>query len=177
MREGYDQLTDGRFEEAVATFSAAIAQEPRQAKALRGRGLAYAELKQWSLATADFAAARDADPDDAENWVDLGISLARDHQVYPAIAVFEELIAQHATHVRGLTELGFLYIRVGAISKGREFLEGALRCKPTLIERRRIEAALGEQDKLDRKRFYRPDFDALRKQRRSARSGGVTPKS
>ena len=72
---------------------AAGAADPAQdARALRGRGLAYLQVKRWSLAAADFEAARQVAPDDPDNWVDLGVSLAGDNQIYPALEVFDTLL-------------------------------------------------------------------------------------
>ena len=172
MKQAYDQLTEGRFEEAVETFSASIAMGSQEAQALRGRGLAYLQLKRWSLATADFTAARDLAPEDPNHWVELAISLARDDKAYEAIDVFEELLHQQPQCARAHLELGLLHIRLGAIPKGREQLQQALTCRPTLEQRRRIESMLHEQALLDRKRFYRPDFEALHRQRQAKSSAG-----
>ena len=169
MQQAYEQLTEGKFEEAVETFSAAVALEPQEAAGLRGRGLAYVELKKWALAAADFEAARTLVPGDADNWVDLGVSLARDDRIYPAIEVFETLLVQQPDCVRGHLELGLLHLRLGAIPKARQNLQEALAHRPTLAQRRLIEAVLREQDKMDHKRFYRPDFEMLHQQRQGQR--------
>ena len=171
MQQAYDQLTEGRFEEAVETFTASIAMAPQEARALRGRGLAYLQLKQWPLAAADFAAARDLTPDEADNWVNLGISLAMDHKMYPAIDVFEALLVRQPACVRGHLELGLLHLRLGAIPRGQAHLQKALTCRPTLEQRRLIEATLREQDTLDKKRYYRPDFEALHQRQAGTPSG------
>ena len=162
--QAYEQMREGRIEEAVETFSASIAITPREPNTLRGRGLAYAQLKQWSSAAADFDAAKTLAPDVADNWVDLGMSLAMDHQMYPAIDVLEALLTRQPEYVRGHLELGRLHITLGAITKGRQQLQKALAYHPTLSERRLIESLLQEQATLDRKRLYRPDFAALHQQ-------------
>ena len=173
MKQAFDQLTEGRVEEAVETFSTALAIEPHEAGALRGRGLAYLQLKRYSLATADFTAARDLSPDESDNWVDLGISLAMDNKMYPAIDVFETLLARQPECVRGHLELGLLHLRLGAIPRGQAHLQKALACRPTLEQRRLIESTLHEQDTLDKKRYYRPDFEALHQQRQQQPSLGL----
>ena len=175
LERAYEQLAEGRFEEAVESFSALVKAAPSDARAARGRAVAYVQLKRWSLAAADFAAARDAAPDDAENWIDLGISLAMDDQIYPAIDVFEELLAKQPECVRAHLELGLLHLRLGAIPKGRQQLEKALSCHPTLAQRRLIESVLHEQQKLDRKRLYRPDFEALNRQQKRPPARSDTP--
>ena len=96
--------------------------------------------------------------------MDLGISLARSHRVYPAIEVFETLLVRQPDCVRGHVELGLLHLQLGAIPKGQQQLQQALTCRPTLEQRRFIESTLREQERLDRKRYYRPDFQALHQQ-------------
>lgn len=164
MEQAYEQLRDGQLEEAVETFSASLAITPSEPNALRGRGLAYAQLKRWSSAAADFDAAKTLAPDVEDNWVDLGVSLAMEHQMYPAIDVLEALLTRRPECVRGHLELGRLHLALGAITKGRQQLQKALACRPTLPERRLIESILQEQAHLDRKRLYRPDFAALHQQ-------------
>lgn len=159
------QLRDGQWEDAVETFSACLALDLQDAASLQGRAMARFQLQQWAEAIADFRAAKARHPDDLENWVGLGMSLAMDHQVYPAIATFEELLAAHPDYVRGHLQLGLLYLQLGIIPKGRRQLEQALACRPSAPDRRLIESTLREQSKLDRKRYYRPDFDALARQR------------
>ncbi len=168
--QGYEQLAAGRFEEAIETFSLSLLEELVDAKALRGRGLAYVQLKQWPLAIADFDGARKLAPEQIDNWVDLGMSLAMDHQVYPAIEVFETLLTKHPECVRAHIELGLLHLRIGAIPKGVSQLQRGLERRPTLTERRFIESVLRQQEQLDQKRYYRPDFEALNRKRRRGNS-------
>jgi len=173
MQQAYGQFAEGRFEEAVDTFTAALALAPQEPTALRGRGLARFQLKQWALAAADFDAAKTLAPDDADNWVDLGTSLAMDDRVYPAIAVLEALLTKQPDCIRGHLELGLIHIRVGAIPQGRQHLQAALARRPSLEQRRLIQSILAEQDRLDRKRYYRPDFEALHRQQEAGGSPGL----
>ena len=163
IRQAYEKLQSGRFEEAIDVFSASLMVD-KEARALRGRGLAHIQLKQWEAAEADLTSAKELDPGNADNWIDLGISLAAQHKVYPAIGVFEALLEREPTCVRAHIELGLLHIRLGAITKGKTQLQKALTCRPTLPERRLIESFLVEQEKLDRRRYYRPDFEAFHRQ-------------
>ncbi len=172
VQQGYEQLQAEAAPEALEIFSAALAIEPKSPEALRGLGLARFQLKQWPAAIAAFRQARDLTPESTDNWVELGISLARDSQIYPALEVFEALLAEHPGCVRGYIELGMLYIYIGAIPKGRQQLENALLKRPTPAQRQLIQAVLKEQSKLDRKRLYRPDFEALNQEKAKKRSSG-----
>ena len=159
-----EQLRNGLFEDAVEAFSACVAIEPRDAGALQGRARALFQLKRWAEASADFRAAKDADPADPESWVGLGMSLAMANQVYPAVDVLEELVATHPECVRGQIQLGLLYFQLSLVAKGRQRMQEGLAHRPTLSQRRFIESVLQEQAKLDCKRYYRPDFEALNQQ-------------
>lgn len=173
VAEAFAQLTDGAFEGAIERFSQGLAAEPKQAAAYQGRALACVQLKRWSEAIADFATAKRLNPDDLENWLGLGMSLAMDHQIYEAIDVFEKLLAAHPDYARGHLQLGVLYLQLCATAKGRQHLERALACRPSLAERRLIERVFKEQEALDRKRYYRPDFEALRARRHSRKAVGI----
>ncbi len=162
------QLQEGYFENAVEAFSEFLLSEPREAEAYRGRALAHFQLKSWTAAVSDFGRAKELNPDDPENWVGLGISLAMANQIYEAIDVFEGLLAKFPHYVRGHIQLGNLYYRLGIITKGHRQMDLALTCRPSLPERRMIEQLKKEQQALDKKRFYRPDFEELRLRNRTS---------
>ena len=164
LEQGFSLLREGMFEDAIDTFTTAIALDPACDQALRGRGLARLQLKQYAPAEADFAAAFKSKPADPENAMGLGLSLAVQNRIYDAMKVYEELIAQVPTHVPAHVQLGTLEFKIGAIAKGRDYLNKALTLRPTLAQRRAIEAALKEQEKLDKGRYYRPDFERLNRE-------------
>jgi len=166
MKEILDQahthLKEGQFERAVEEFTACLSSKPDEVSAWRGRGIAQFQLKNWNDAASDFSKARDLDPDDLESGVGLGMSLAMDLKIYPAIDVLETLLERHPHFARGHMQLGLLYFRLCVPAKGHHHMKMALANRPTLTERRIIEKVLNEQKQLDRRRFYRPDFEALR---------------
>ena len=159
------QLKEGALDSAVEAFSACLLIAPQESSAYRGRATARFQLKDWAGAASDFKRAQELDPDEPENGLGLGLTLAFQNEIYPAIAVFEQVIQKHPDYVRAYIQLGVLYFKLVAIGKGREYLQEALKHHPTLAERRWIETALKEQDKLDQKRYHRPDFEALRKRK------------
>lgn len=168
LAEGYQQLQAGGIEKAIEVFSTCLVMEPREARAFRGRGFCHAQLKQWDKAADDFSSAKQINPDDVDSWIELGISLAMQNEIYPAIRVFEELLAMHPGSSKAHLQLGLLYLKLCMIRKGRDELQAAVACHPTLAQRRLIEETLYEQDKLDRGRYYRPDFEALHRQKSGA---------
>jgi len=82
-------------------------------------------------------------------------------RIYEAIGELETLIGEHPAFLPGYIHLGLLHFQIGAIAKGREFMNQALSRASTLEEKGKISAVLREQDRLDRNRYYRPDFEAL----------------
>jgi len=164
IQEAYAQLQGGEFEEAVEAFTDCLLVDPHQAESHYGRGMAHLKLKQWALAIGDFRRAKELAPSHPDYGVALATALAADSQVYEAIEVFEEVLAAHPGHVRGYLQLAQLYYRLGAIAKGHAQLDAALKARPSLAERQVIGQLQAEQRVLDKKRYYRPDFEALRRQ-------------
>ena len=159
--EAYQQLREGFFEKSIDSFSACLSLAPEDAGSLQGRAIARFQIKDWAGAESDFSRAKSLAMDDAENWIGYGMTLAMQLKIYPAIAELEAAIAKWPDLVRAYIQLGLLHLKIGAITKGKDMFQEALKHRPTLAERRFIEAQLNEQNKLDAKRFYRPDFHAL----------------
>ncbi len=162
LEHAHAQLAEGYFENAIEAFSECLLLEPGGAKAWQGRALAHFQIKSWNPAISDFRKAKELNPDEPENWVGLGMSLAMVNQIYEAIDVFEELLIKYPHYARGHIQLGELYYRLGVIKKGHQQMDLALASRPSLSERRRIEQLKKEQQTLDEKRFYKPDFEELR---------------
>ena len=84
-------------------------------------------------------------------------------KVYEALAVLETLVQDHPAYFQGYIQLGLLNFKLGAIARGREWMQKALAVAPAREDQVKIHAILREQDKLDKDRYHRPDFEALRK--------------
>jgi Tfp pilus assembly protein PilF len=95
----------------------------------------------------------------------LAMRYVADYKIYPAIGELENVVREHPHYVKAYVHLGLLHFKLVAIAKGREYLQKALACNPTPEERQLINSALSEQNKLDQNRYYRPDFEALRKRK------------
>jgi len=171
INSAYEQLKEGNLEAAVEAFSDCLLLEPSEARVYYGRGMARFQLKQWPAAISDFRKAVELDPEEPEHWVSLGLSLASGDGVYEAIDVFERLLEKKPKYARARILLAQLYYRLGVITKGHHELDLALSSRPTLSERKTIEGMKKEQLLLDKKRYYRPDFEALRQQNRASSSG------
>ena len=167
LQHAQAQLAEGYFENAIEAFSEYLLVQSSEAKAYEGRGLAYFKIKNWSAALANFETAKQLNPDEPENWVGVAMSLAMQNEIYKAIDVFNELLAKYPEYARGHMQLGMLYYRLGVIKKGHEQMDLALASRPSLVERRTIEGYKKEQMLLDKKRFYRPDFEELRRKNKT----------
>ncbi|MBI1871051.1 MAG: tetratricopeptide repeat protein [Chlamydiae bacterium] len=170
IENAYQKLKEGHFERAIEAFSECVAQNSLQANAYEGRAQAYFQLKNWSLSLSDFSKAKELNPDNLENWIGVAMSLAMHNKIYEAIGVFDALLSNHPKYVRGYIQLGQLYYRLGIIAKGHQQMEKALISDPSLSERRTIEKIQKEQKELDKRRFYRPDFEALRQKNLSSKN-------
>lgn len=162
--QAYERLMGGYFEDAVKAFSDRLSLEPEEARIYHGRGAAYFQLKKWKLAIADFEKAMQLDYEEPSSWMGLAMSLVMDSKIYEAIDVYEKLLARKPRFIRARIQLALLYYRLGIIGKGHHQLDIALDFGPTFNERKRIEDLKNEQLALDKKRYYRPDFQALREQ-------------
>ena len=167
LKHAYEQLAAGALEDAVEAFSDCLRTDPGEARSHYGRGMAYFQLTQWPAATADFRQAKALNPAEPEYGLALAMGLAMGSAIYEAIAVFDELLAAHPQYVRGHIQLAQLYYRLGVITKGHRQLDAALAARPTAAERKAINELKGSQLALDKRRYYRPDFEALRRQHRS----------
>ncbi len=174
LRTAELQLAEGAFEAAVDRCTDAIHQAPATAQAYRGRAVARFQLKRWVAAIEDFRQAHALDPSDRESWLGLGLSLAMEHQIHDALDTLEALLIAHPMYVRGRIQTALLCYRLCLTAKGREQLERALASRPTLVERQQIEQILHEQRALDQRRYYRPDFEALRRQQGGTPIGAFT---
>ena len=166
LEEAYALLKEGHFEDAIENFTECLSEFPNEAGAYQGRALAHFQLKNWPSANSDFSKAMTLNPRDLENWVGYGMSLAMANEIYKAIDVFQTLLEQNPNYVRGRIQLGLLYYRLCLVSKGTEQMDLALASRPSLIERRTIEKFKAEQKQLDKKRYYKPDFEALHREQK-----------
>ena len=168
LEKAFAELQEGSFEDAIDEFTNCISLEPTKAKAYQGRALASFKIKNWPAAVSDFKKAKELDSNDAENWIGLGMSLAMVNEIYPAIDILETLIKNSPNYTRAHIQLGSLYYKIGIIKKGHEQMDLALASRPSLAERRMIEQLKKEQLTLDKKRFYRPDFEELRRKNKAS---------
>jgi tetratricopeptide (TPR) repeat protein len=104
------QLKLGAFDRAIADYSAALAQKPKDADSLYGRGVAKLKLGDTAGGNADIVAAKALEADIAETYIGYGIAQAR---VAPAPATAAAAAADCAraeTHWKTAEELRTLAV-------------------------------------------------------------------
>lgn len=167
LQQAAQRFQDGDYEGAIQGFTACLFVDPEEALAFQGRATARFQLKNWAGAAADFQRAKELNPDEKENWLGLGMSRAMQLEIYKALDILEAMLGRWPEFVRGAIQTALLQFKLGAIAKGRQLLHTALAAHPSKEERRLIESTLAEQNKLDKSRYYRPDFALLNKRRAS----------
>jgi tetratricopeptide (TPR) repeat protein len=170
MKSIEEAFRDGHFMQAHKDLDQALAAEPDDVPLLMLRALAQSKLALWEGAQKDFAKARALDPEDPEAWLGEGICLAMRQDVYPALDLLEEILQRQPAFVRGHIQIARYYYKLCVSGKGKAHLQAALAADPSLDERREIDALLKGEALLDQKRMYRPDFEALRREK-AARAG------
>lgn len=72
QNEAHALVLKGRFAEAIAQYSHAIALDPNVALIYQGRGVAYVGVEDYAAAIADFNRAIELDPDRAATYLERG---------------------------------------------------------------------------------------------------------
>ncbi len=168
LESAKEKMAGGFWDDAEDAFNLYLNRVPSSSDALTGRAITRFKLRRFEEAEADFGQARRLDKGNLEAWVGLGLAQVMLEKVYPALETLETLASEHPTFVRGRIQAGLLQLKLCATAKGRRHLEEALASRPNPQERAQIESLLHRERKLDQKRFYRPDFEALRRAKAKA---------
>lgn len=106
-------LQEGKTEEALASFEAAVAADPNDATALFYRGVARGRLNDLDGAVADLSAAAERDPKLHEAALELGVALVQREQYAGAVPWLER--ARKVPELEGQASLflGIAQLRLG----------------------------------------------------------------
>ena len=85
-------LDKGKYDDAIADYTEAIALDPNVATAYTIRGDAYAEKGEFDRAIADFTKAIGLDPNDAITYYNRGYTYAKKGDEDQAIADFRKVL-------------------------------------------------------------------------------------
>jgi tetratricopeptide (TPR) repeat protein len=86
FERGMAQVLNEEWDQAIATFTEVIRQEPKNAEAYYNRGLAWAGKREWDKAVSDFDAFLRLAPSDADGLLSRAGALAELGQIELALA-------------------------------------------------------------------------------------------
>ena len=144
---GYEALSKGDWDTALARFDEAIRAEPRNAVAYQGRGVTYGMRGDLDLAIVELTKAMQLDPTDATAYRNRGAAYLFKGDYDRAIADCDEAIRRNLRDSTTYNNRGFAYLRKGNVEKAISDLTEAIRLDP----KERAIAARDEAIRIDRK--------------------------
>jgi tetratricopeptide (TPR) repeat protein len=130
MDLGMEYYEQGKFDEAIAEFQAAIELEPDNANAHRNLGTAYGEQGKWEKAATAYEQAIRLDPDFGEAYGDLVAAYAALGRLEEAIATGEKAIELAPNYAMAHNNLGIAYDEQGRPDEAIAEWEEAIRINP-----------------------------------------------
>jgi len=130
VAKGWDYYESDRYDEAIASFQAALELDPRSVAALEGRGSAYNQTDRYEEALASFAGALELDPEstaalEGHGWASLKAGRWED-----ALASFEHLLEFDPGSVSALVGKGWGYTETGRSDEALASFDKALELDP-----------------------------------------------
>jgi hypothetical protein len=117
-RLGNAQSVEGRWEAALASYAAALAQDPKLAEAHLNRGNVLKELERWIEALEAYDAALRLRPDDGVALSNRGIVLGELHRFDEALESFDRAIVREPTNFTARYNRGLLALLLGRLTEG-----------------------------------------------------------
>ncbi len=122
----------GRFEEALASFDAAVAHNPDSAEAWNARGNALHDLKRYDQALANFDRALALRPDSMEIFNNRGNALQEMHRYEEAVSAYDQALALNSALAHVWNNRGIVLQLLCRFDKSRTSFERALQIDPKL---------------------------------------------
>jgi Flp pilus assembly protein TadD len=122
----------GRGEEAIAHYRAALRADPSLVEAHVNLGAALAERGDLAEAVEHYREAVRLDPGQEGAWFDLGFDLDRLGDLTGAAAAYRRALELSPGSAEGHANLGAVYAELGRLDEAAASLERALRLHPTL---------------------------------------------
>jgi superkiller protein 3 len=123
-------VTQGRLEEAIRQYEAALAIEPRSETAHAGLGEALSKQGRFEEAAKQFTQALEANPSCEPVRVQLGIAWARQGKVDEAVAAFTEALRLQPDDADAHNGLGNTLAQQGKYAEAVRQFEEAVRLHP-----------------------------------------------
>jgi Flp pilus assembly protein TadD/peroxiredoxin len=142
---------DGRTEEAVGYFQAALRLSPDHLIALDNLANAYRQQKRWDEARTVLQRALAAHPQDPEANYSLGMVYAQTDDTNQAYEYLQKALQFRPVYPEALNNLGVLYLRTGlrdeAVARFEECIRVAPRFDQSYLNLARVHAVEGEPEK------------------------------
>ncbi|MDH4135137.1 MAG: tetratricopeptide repeat protein [Anaerolineae bacterium] len=150
MDLGLEYYGQGKFDEAIAEFQAAIELEPDDADAHRNLGTAYGEQGKWEEAAAAYEQAIELDPDFGEAYGDLVWPYIELGRLSEAIATGEKAIELTPDYAAAHNNLGVAYDKQGRLEEAIAEYQEATRLDPDdALAHNNLGIAYKKQGRLD----------------------------
>jgi tetratricopeptide (TPR) repeat protein len=114
------------WKDRIQLWSHAISVKPNASKALKNRGTAYLEKKEYNKAVLDFDQALKIEPDFAEAFYARGLAHLRMENLDPALADFNNAIKYRPHYPEAFNNKGVVHNRKGEKEKALENFKQAI---------------------------------------------------
>jgi tetratricopeptide (TPR) repeat protein/peroxiredoxin len=142
---------DGRTEEAIGCFRAALKLSPDHVIALDNLGSAYRQGKRWDDARKTYQRALEVNSDDAEANYGLGMVFAQNDDTARAFDSLQKALKLKPIYPEALNNLGILYLRTERRDEAIKSFEESIRLAPAFeqsyLNLARVYASEGASEK------------------------------
>jgi tetratricopeptide (TPR) repeat protein len=137
FNQGASFLGEGDYDKAIASFSKALSLNPKSARALNLRGIAYFHQKNYRMAEEQFRQALALDASYAEATNNLGSVYFASRQLEKARDMFEKTLALSPDSISAHYSLGTLLLLLGEAEEGTRHLARGVELDPTYLDTHR----------------------------------------
>ncbi len=130
FEKGITSLFQGKNQDAIAAFEAALAVEPKRYELLYYLGVAYAQNQFWNKAVDVYKRSLELKPDNIEGLYSLAIVHFKLNQWENAVEHGQKVIKLYPQHARGHTLLGKVYVKLAKYSEAIDELNKAIALNP-----------------------------------------------
>jgi Flp pilus assembly protein TadD len=131
---GLHYFKQGRVDEAVRQYAAALQMNPLYDAAHSNLGRALADQRRYDEAVTHFETALSLRPDDVKTRNNLGNVLAQQGRHEEAVREFEEALRLNPDHVTAHNNVAISYKKLGRIGEAIAHYREAIRLQPDSIE-------------------------------------------
>jgi|GEM_PF-1137865 len=117
FKKGFENYSEGRYEEAIDCYNKAIEIDPQYAEAFRDKGAALGELGLYEEAIEAFNGALEIDPKSAESWRNNGVALLKMGIHEEAIKCFDKAIEIDPQYAEAWYDKGNVLMDMGKYSE------------------------------------------------------------